>query len=78
MKLGTIGGEHEESRGFHIDDRVRGVLVVLAGGTIMVALAFGAMLMLTSPDGWVMKVANQAVMTAQEGTLASYDPSDAQ
>jgi hypothetical protein len=40
---------------------------------MMIGLAFGAMTLLTSPDGWVMKAANQAMTTAQHGTLASYD-----
>ena len=39
---------------------------------------FGAMSLLTSPDGWVMKAANQAMATAQEGTLASYTLADSQ
>lgn len=39
----------------------------------MLGMAFGAMMLLTSPDGWVMKAANQAMSTAQQGTLATYD-----
>ncbi len=54
-------------------DRLRSAAVVVIGAGMMVAMAFGAMIMLTSPDGWVMKAANQAVSTAQQGTLASYD-----
>ena len=54
-------------------DALRSAAVVVIGAGMMVALAFGAMMMLTSPDGWVMKAANQAVSTAQHGTLASYD-----
>lgn len=56
-----------------IPDAVRGALVVAGGAAIMIAMAFGAMLLLTSPDGWVMKAANQAMSTAQQGTLATYD-----
>jgi hypothetical protein len=58
---------------FHIDEKIRGALVVVIGSAGLVGLAFGAMLMLTSPDGWVMKAANQAMSTAQQGTLATYD-----
>ena len=54
-------------------DGLRSAAVVVIGAAMMVAMAFGAMMMLTSPDGWVMKAANQAVSTAQQGTLASYD-----
>ena len=54
-------------------DALRSAAVVVIGAGMMVAMAFGAMMMLTSPDGWVMKAANQAVSTAQQGTLASYD-----
>jgi hypothetical protein len=54
-------------------DALRSAAVVVFGAAMMVAMAFGAMMMLTSPDGWVMKAANQAVSTAQQGTLASYD-----
>ncbi len=56
-----------------IPDAVKGAMVVAGGATIMLGMAFGAMLLLTSPDGWVMKAANQAISTAQQGTLATYD-----
>jgi hypothetical protein len=59
-----------------VPDAVRGVLVVAGGAAIMLGMAFGAMTLLTSPDGWVMKAANQAMSTAQQGTLASYDMAD--
>ncbi len=75
----TASGSHEEpARGVHFDENFRGVLVVLIGSAGLVGLAFGAMMMLTSPDGWVMKAANQAITTAQQGTLASYSIADAQ
>lgn len=56
-----------------IPEAVRGVAVVAIGAAMMIGMAFGAMTLLTSPDGWVMKAANHAVSTAQHGTLASYD-----
>jgi len=56
-----------------VPDAVRGAAVVVIGVAMMVGMAFGAMTLLTSPDGWVMKAASQAVSTAQHGTLASYD-----
>lgn len=61
----------EEAHRFN--EKMKGAAVVAVGAGLVIALAYGAMLMLTSPDGWVMKAANQAVATAQHGTLASYD-----
>jgi hypothetical protein len=65
------GREAADNR--RIPEAVRGVAVVAIGAALMIGMAFGAMTLLTSPDGWVMKAANQAVTTAQHGTLASYD-----
>ncbi|MDP3493527.1 MAG: hypothetical protein Q8R82_10450 [Hyphomonadaceae bacterium] len=59
-----------------VGDNLRGICVVLIGAAGLCGLAFGAMQLLTSPDGWVMKAANQAMTTAQQGTLASYDIAD--
>ncbi|MFT3722470.1 MAG: hypothetical protein QM773_02700 [Hyphomonadaceae bacterium] len=74
----TVSGNHsQEARGFQFDENFRSALVVLLGSAGIIGIAFGAMMMLTSPDGWVMKAANQAMMTAQQGTLASYTIADA-
>ncbi len=72
------GGLGERKRAFRFDENFRSALVVLIGSAGIIGIAFGAMMMLTSPDGWVMKAANQAMMTAQQGTLASYSIADAQ
>lgn len=64
-------GPHENAT--RVPDAVRGVLVVAGGAAIMLGMAFGAMMLLTSPDGWVMKAASQAMSTAQQGALATYD-----
>jgi hypothetical protein len=75
----TVSGElKEHKRSVVFDENFRSVLVVLIGSAGIVGLAFGAMMMLTSPDSWVMKAANQAMTTAQQGTLASYSLADAQ
>lgn len=66
----------DATQAFHVPDNIRNMLVVVVAGAGLVGLAFGAMMLLTSPDGWVMKAANQAVTTAQEGTLASYTLAD--
>jgi len=59
-------------------DGLRNLMIVAIGTTGMVALAIGVMAILTSPDGWVMKAASQAMTTAHEGTLASYTFADSQ
>lgn len=69
--------EHEARRPV-FDEKIRGALVVVIGAAALVGLAFGVMVMLTSPDGWIMKAANQAMLTAQQGALASYDVADTQ
>jgi hypothetical protein len=78
MDFRNTAGGADDTRGFHFDDRLRGAVVVVVGAAALVGLAFGGMVMLTSPDGWIMKAANQAMMTAQQGTLASYDIADSQ
>ena len=65
------GRDATENR--RLPEIVRSVGVVVIGAGMMIGMAYGAMTLLTSPDGWVMKAANQAVTTAQHGTLASYD-----
>jgi hypothetical protein len=65
------GRDATENR--RMPEMVRGAAVVAIGAAMMIGMAYGAMMLLTSPDGWVMKAANQAVTTAQHGTLASYD-----
>jgi hypothetical protein len=69
----TTDAAKPHERDVRMPDAVRGALVVAGGATIMLGMAFGAMMLLTSPDGWVMKAANQAMSTAQQGTLATYD-----
>ena len=61
--------EHSKS----MPEAMRGALVVAGGAAIMAVMVFGAVVLLTSPDGWVRKAANQAMTTAQQGTLATYD-----
>lgn len=52
------------------------VLAVTGAAVVFIGLAFGVMMLLASPDGWVMKAASHAMTTAQQGTLASYDVAD--
>lgn len=78
MDFRNTADSADDTRGFHFDEKLRGALVVVVGAAALVGLAFGGMMMLTSPDGWIMKAANQAIVTAQHGTLASYDIADSQ
>ena len=50
----------------------RNLMIVAIGTTGMIALAVGAMALLTSPDGWVMKAANQAMVAQQQAVAANY------
>ena len=69
----TAHNDNAETR-----DGWRNLMIVAIGTTGMIALAVGVMAILTSPDGWLMKAASQAMTTAHEGTLASYTLADSQ
>jgi hypothetical protein len=59
-------------RGFHLSDRVHSAVVVACGAAMIVGLAVAAMSILTSPDGWVMQAANQAITDHQQAIATSY------
>jgi hypothetical protein len=59
-------------RRFQVSERMQGALVVATSAAIMIGLAVAAMTMLTSPDGWVMKAANQAMFDQQQAIATSY------
>jgi hypothetical protein len=59
--------------GWRLPDAVKSAAALGGGAAILICLAVGAMIALTSPDGWVMKAASHAMATAQQGTLASYE-----
>ena len=69
----TTGADGLQQKRGRMPEAVKGALVVAGGAAIMIAMAVGGMMALTSPDGWVMKAANQAMTTAQQGALATYD-----
>lgn len=69
----SVQGDNAQKR-----DGLRNLMIVAVGTAGMVVLALGVMTVLTSPDGWVMKAASQAMVTAHEGTLASYTLADSQ
>lgn len=55
-----------------LSDRVRNALVVTAGATMMMGLAFAAFSLLAAPDGWVMKATQQALLDQQQAVATSY------
>ena len=55
-----------------LSERLKGALVVAGGAAMMVGLAVAAMAMLTSPDSWMMKAANQAIQDQQQAVATSY------
>ncbi len=55
-----------------VRDQLQGALVVAASAAVMIGLAFGAMALLSSPAGWVMKVANQAITDHQQAVATSF------
>ena len=56
--MATKDLDHDRSR---LNDNIRGAMVVVLGSAALVGLAFGAMVVLTSPDGWATKAAQSAV-----------------
>jgi hypothetical protein len=61
--------DHEDHK-IWLDENFRGAVIVVVGSVALVGLAWGAMMMLTSPDGWVTKAANSAV-AAESAQLIS-------
>jgi hypothetical protein len=53
-----MSSEAQKSRSFALDERVRGIVVMVAGVAALVGIAYGAMTLITAPDGWAMKAAN--------------------
>jgi hypothetical protein len=58
---------HPEAHKVRFDENLRGVVVMVGGAVALVGLAFGAMVMFTSPDGWLSKAANSAAAQSVEG-----------
>ena len=62
---------------FKLGDNARGALIMAAGALMLMGLAFGGMLLLTSPGGWVSKAANSAVSGEEAGLLVPVSFADA-
>jgi hypothetical protein len=56
-----------------LNENVRGALVMAVSVAVLIGISFGAMVVLTSPDGWVTKAAQGAVSGEQAPMLMSYD-----
>jgi hypothetical protein len=64
--------EPATARSSDVKDQLQGVLVVSASAAVLIGLAFGAMALLSSPAGWVMKAANQAMTEHQQAIATSF------
>ncbi|MDP3736554.1 MAG: hypothetical protein Q8R02_04145 [Hyphomonadaceae bacterium] len=65
-------GEHR----IPVSENIRGAIVLVLASAALVGLAFGVMLLLTSPDGWASKAA-QSAASGEDVSLISYDVSSA-
>ena len=74
MTFRSAAQESHEEHKFRFDVNVRGALIVVAGSIALVGLAWGAMVVLTSPDGWVTKAANSAL--SEDVQLVSFAGGD--
>lgn len=55
----------------HLGANICGALIMIAGSIAFVAVAWGAMVAVTSPNGWVSKAANKA-LAGEAVTLTSF------
>jgi hypothetical protein len=69
-----MSSEVQKQRGIALDERVRGVVVMVAGVAALVGIAYGAMTLITAPDGWAMKAANAPASEGAPEQLASEEP----
>jgi hypothetical protein len=51
---------------------MQGAFVVMVGCALIVGLAFGAMVALTGPDGWITRAANTALLGDSSAVLTAY------
>jgi hypothetical protein len=56
---------NSESYAFQLDERIRAVVILPLAAPALVGLAFGALVMLTSPVGWLWKASNHIATTAE-------------
>lgn len=73
--LTADAADHAEHK-IRFDDNLRGAIVVVLGAVALVGMAFGAMVVLTSPDGWVTKAANTAI-SGESAQLTNFGAAEA-
>jgi uncharacterized protein (UPF0212 family) len=71
-----IGDDAAEARKFRLDENLRGAVLWMAAATALVGIAFGVMVVLTSPDGWATRIA-QSATSSEDMSLVAYDISSA-
>jgi hypothetical protein len=65
------------SRPFWLNENVRGAVILVLGVAALIGISYGAMMALTSPDGWVARAASNAATGEQQPTaLVSFDNAD--
>jgi hypothetical protein len=62
---------------FELGDNARGALIMAAGALLLMGFAFGGMVLLASPGGWVSKAASSAVSGEGSGLLVPVSFADA-
>jgi hypothetical protein len=67
-------GQDVSSPKLSLDENLRGLLILVAASAALVAIAYGAMIALTSPGGWAMKVAGQAVTAEEQSAVLTVWP----
>jgi hypothetical protein len=73
-----MSSEVHERHGFRIGENTRGILVMVFGSLALVGLAYGAMVVLTSPDSWITKAAVSGATGEEAAQVASFGSDDAQ
>ena len=74
MALNNMAENHAHR--LRLNEHARGAVIMVLGCAALVGLAFGAMVLLTSPDSWVAKAANSAI-AGEQPALVSFDLSSA-
>ena len=61
-----------------LNENVRGALIMAVSVALLIGISFGAMVVLTSPDGWVTKAARGTTASQQAPMLMSFDAGSSQ
>ena len=69
---------HQEEHKIRLGENARGILVMVLGSITLVGLAYGAMVILTSPDSWITRAAVEGATGEAGAQVASFGSEDAQ